>query len=225
MITLPTVFRPRSCSLKMSVNQRVAASPFGGSEQAIDLMNDRWLMSVEVHVAKSDSAAIEAFIGAIRGQTQTVALWHFARPYIAGTLTVTSGSLTASGSQGSNQLVMSATGLTGTILAGDMIGVGGLLFMAAADATASDNSITVPITNRVRVSVSGSVTLIKPTTLFRLLNTSDVAYIPGQTNPVTFDFGEVITSTADLSYGYVLTKTLPTLTVPVPSVSVEVTTP
>ena len=56
-VALPVPFAPNSCSLKLSVNQRVNASPFGGSEQAVDLLNDRWLMSLDVPAGYSAQGA------------------------------------------------------------------------------------------------------------------------------------------------------------------------
>jgi hypothetical protein len=82
----------------------------------------------------------------------------------------------------------------GTLLAGDLIGVGGLLLMVASDCMASGGAITVPITNRLRTSqlINAAVTWDKPTTYFRLLSTNDIQYAPGNSQPVTMDFGEAI---------------------------------
>lgn len=191
LITLPATFKPRSCQLDMSVSQRVNASPLGGSEQAIDLLNDRWLMSVELPPRAQDGgAAIEAFIGAMRGQVNTVALWHFARPTVRGTI-AGAKTLSAAAAQGASSISITATG---TLLAGDMLGVGGLLLMTASDCVSSAGVITVPITNRLRVALSSgaAVTTSKPTAEFRLLNTSGMQYVPGLAQPVTIDFGEKI---------------------------------
>lgn len=194
-ITVPTQFAPRACTFTLNVNQRVNAAPFGGSEQAIDLLNDRWLCSVELAPQYNANAAyIEAFIAALRGQTNTCALWHFTRPAPRGTVrgTLTLGS---SAAQGAASLTISGCSPTnGTLLAGDMLGVGGLLLMVAADATASGGSITVTLANRLRTAQSSgaAVTWNKPTTPFRLLATSGVQYTPGVASPVSFDFGEKI---------------------------------
>lgn len=86
-ITLPSQFLPKSFTLKQQTSQRVSASPFGGSEQAIDLLNDRWVASAElVQNNYENSAYIESFIASMRGQVNNVALYHFARPQPRGTL-------------------------------------------------------------------------------------------------------------------------------------------
>lgn len=195
LITLPTLFMPRSVVFTQSVNQRVSAAPFGGSEQAVDLLNDRWLVSLELppHF-NSTMAAMEAFIGALRGQTNWVNLWHFMRPAPRGTVRGTL-TLNAAVAQGASSIVVTGCSpSTGTLLAGDVLGVGGLLLMVASDCTAVAGVITVPLTNRVRTAQSGgaAVTWDKPTAPFRMLASSGVQYTPGVSQPVTFDFAEKI---------------------------------
>lgn len=137
-ITLPSQFLPKSFTLKQQTSQRVSASPFGGSEQAIDLLNDRWVASAElVQNNYENSAYIESFIASMRGQVNNVALYHFARPQPRGTLRGTL-TLDASAAQGARSIVV--TGCTpaySTLKAGDMLGVGGLLAMVQSDCSAS----------------------------------------------------------------------------------------
>lgn len=190
VIALPAAFAPRTCLFTQSTNQRVSASPFGGSEQAVDMLNDRWLVSVETGpLSRLDAVAIEVFIAALRGQTNTVALYHFARPTVAGTI-AGAKTLSASAAQGAASVSITATG---TLLTGDMIGVGGLLLMVAQDCAAVAGVITVPLTNRLRKALSGgaAVTTTQPTANFRLLSTPGVQHTRDWAPPVTFDFGEV----------------------------------
>ncbi len=196
VITLPSQFAPRSCIFTQSVNQRVGASPFGGSEQAVDLLNDRWLCSFELPAnSQATAAAIEAFIGSMRGQTNTVALYNFARQTVRGTI-AGAKTLSAGASQGAASIGITATG---TLLAGDLINVatptgGVLLLMVAQDCTSSAGVITTPLTNRLRVALSSgaAVTITRPTANFRMLANSGVQYVPGYASPVSFDFGEAI---------------------------------
>lgn len=194
-IAVPAEFKPNLCIFTQMVNDRVGASPFGGSEQAIDLLNDRWLASIQIPPDLPDGGAwVEAYIGSMRGRTNTTPLHHFKRPVPRGTIR---GTLTLSADAAQGAASIALTGCspsTGTLLRGDMLGVGGLLVMVAADCTASGGAVTVSLTNRLRAAqLSGaSVTWNKPTANFRLLNSSGVRYIPGQTDPVTFDFGEAI---------------------------------
>lgn len=195
IVTLPALFRPRQCQLTPSVNQRVGASPFGGSEQAVDMLNDRWLLSCELpECRQADAAWREAFIGAMRGQTNIVSLYHFTRPEPRGTVRGTL-TLNAAAAQGAASIVVTGcVPATGTLLAGDMLGVGGLLLMVASDCTAAAGVITVPIVNRLRVAQASAaaVTWDKPGAMFRILSTSGVQYSPGRASAVSFDFGEKI---------------------------------
>lgn len=190
VIALPAAFAPRTCLFTQSTNQRVSASPFGGSEQAVDMLNDRWLVSVETGpLSRLDAVAIEVFIAALRGQTNTVALYHFARPTVAGTI-AGAKTLSASAAQGAASISITATG---TLLVGDMIGVGGMLLMVAQNCTSVAGVITVPLTNRLRKALSSgaAVTTTQPTANFRLLSTPGVQHTRGWSPPVSFDFGEV----------------------------------
>ncbi len=194
-ITRPTQFIPRACSLMLATNQRVSASPFGGSEQAVDMLNDRWMMSCDLPPASHGNAAwLEAFIGSMRGQVNVVALYHFARPQPRGTAR---GTMLINGAvaQGASSIAIDGISpSTGTLLAGDMLGVGGQLFMVAADVTASGGAATVTIVNRVRTAIAdnASVTWDRPTTLFRLVSSPSVAFAPGLATPTGFDFAEAI---------------------------------
>ncbi|MBK5203847.1 MAG: hypothetical protein JJD98_00110 [Polaromonas sp.] len=195
VITLPAAFKPHSCQLTQSVNQRVSAAPFGGSEQAIDLLNDRWLLSCELpNQLNSEGAWREAFIGALRGQVNVVNLYHFARKAPRGTVRGTL-TLSAGAAQGASSIVITGCNpATGTLLAGDMLGVGGLLLMVANDCAAVAGVITATITNRLRVAQSSgaAVTWDKPTAAFRLLATNGVGYSPAVAGACSFDFGEKI---------------------------------
>lgn len=190
LITLPNSFQSSSFALDPYVNQRGNASPFGGSEQVIDMLNDRWVAKVELPVRKyAEAAELEAFIGALRGQVNTVLLHHFARPSVRGSI-AGARTLAATAPQGAGSISITATG---DVKAGDMLGVGGLLVMVASDAASVAGVITVPLTNRLRRAVaSGSaVTTFKPTAPFRMMATSGVNFVPGYATTVSFDFAEV----------------------------------
>lgn len=195
LISLPTQFKVSACQLRLSVNTRVSASPFGGSEQAVDLLNDRWLMSVELPPqAAADGRWREAWLASMRGQVNWVALHHFAQPYPAGTAR---GTILVNGAVAQGASSIAVDGIspsTGTLLAGDLFSAGGQLFMAAADVTASGGAATVSIVNRVRTAISDNapVTVNKPTALFRLLSSTGVNYTPGLAGGLQLEFGEYI---------------------------------
>lgn len=191
-VTWPADLKRLSFSIKLEINQRSYASPYGGSEQVVDLLNDRWLISITMQPARRDAASqLESFINSLRGMTNTVALWHMARPTIAGTLSSATAQATA---QGAAQILLNAT--TGqTLKAGDMIGIGGLLLQVADDCTSSGSVLTVPLVNRLRkaISAGAAVTLTKPTANFRLMTKGAAPqYLGGYAEGVSLDFAEVI---------------------------------
>lgn len=195
VIVLPSPFRPRSCNFFLQTTQRVSAAPFSGSEQAVDLLNDRWRVTCELPgMTQAAAAGVEAFIAAMRGQVNTCALWHFTRPAPRGTARGTM-TLNASAAQGASSIVVAGVSpSTGTLLAGDMLGAGGQLLMVATDCVAVAGIATVPIVNRLRAALSGgaSVTWDRPTAPFRILSTEGVSFVPRRAMPVSFDFGEAI---------------------------------
>lgn len=193
-IALPDFFfDPGSFGMEMPPVQRSNGSPFGGSEQVVDLLNERWNASLSIPPrTKGDAAAVEAFVASMRGLNNTIQLYHLARPTPRGTLR---GSPTAAAAaQGAGQLVIhGAAGFT--LLAGDMLGVGGLLLMVASDCVADGSgNATVPLANRLRRAISSSavVTWDRPTAPFRLLTTAGIQYLPGYAESSSFDFVEAI---------------------------------
>jgi|GEM_PF-765261 len=185
-------FLPAAFSLAMQTNQRAFASPFGGSEQVTDMLNDRWSCTLDLPPTEHNRAAKrESFVEAMRGQANHTELYHFGRPTPLGTL---SGSPTAQTTlQGASVIVINAT--TGqTLLAGDMIGVDGLLLRVAADCTSSAGAITVTLTNRLRRSVTSGAAVVwdRPTAPFRLASTPSVRYVAGYAEGVKLDFVEKV---------------------------------
>lgn len=194
-IAIPSWFHPESFSLYMKTVQRAHASPFGGSEQVIDLLNDRWLVSLTLPLGSySQGARSEAFVASFRGMTNTINLYHWARPMPLGTMR---GSPTCSAaSQGAASIVL-ATGVAGvTLLAGDLIGVAGLLLQVANDATANGaGAMTVSLVNRLRTAITGgaAVTWDRPTVPFRMVSSATaVQYQKQFATGVSLDFAEVI---------------------------------
>jgi hypothetical protein len=106
--TWPESIHPLSCRLVPQINQRVNASPGSGSEQAVDMLRDRWMMYLTLPRRRfAEAAAVEAYLNRFRGQVNWADAWHFARPEPNGTLR---GSLytNASAAQGAAALQVQA---------------------------------------------------------------------------------------------------------------------
>lgn len=198
-IALPVAFQPQSCLLRLQTNQRVNASPFGGSEQAVDMLNDRWLMDIELpESSQAYGAQVEAFIAAMRGQTNVCALYHFARTVPNGTASTVASTWTVSNaSQGASSITITASAAQSgkTLLAGDLLSVGAQLLMVSATCTANGSGVmVVTLVNRLRTAISGSpyAVLASPTQLFRLLSAGNVTYERARASGVSLQFGEYI---------------------------------
>lgn len=192
-IALPRSFRPESFSMSLSSTQRSFASPFGGSEQVIDLLNDRWMISLHIPQRGCDlQIGIEAYINAMRGMTNTSNLWHMQRPQPRGTMRGTPDcQVTAAGS--GQVLVYCTAG--DTLLAGDMIGIQGMLLQVREDAVADGSGhLIAKLVNRTRkfIPEGSTVTWDRPTAPFRLISRPFVQFVPGYAQGVDFDFAEAI---------------------------------
>jgi len=193
-IALPAGFVPSTFSLRLSTVQRAYSSPFSGSEQVIDLLNDRWMASMQLAPrTQADAARVEAFVAAMRGMTNTAALYHFARKVPRGTMRGTPTVSTLAAPLAPAMLLATTPGAT--LRAGDMIGVVGLLLQVAQDTAADGGGIMlVNLVNRLRKVVPGGsvVTWDRPTTPFRLVGTPSQQYVPGYAEGVALDFVEAI---------------------------------
>ena len=192
-IALPPGFRPATFALRQSVVQRVSASPFGGSEQILDLLQDRWMASLALSPCRPALAASrEAFINAMRGQTQVCYLHHFARPRPRGTMR---GAPTAQAAGVSWDSLLINTVPGASLLPGDMIGVSGLLLQARAQAVAGgDGVLQVPLVNRLRKAIPAGQAVVwdRPAAPFRLLAAPAVQYGSGFADSLSLDFAEAV---------------------------------
>lgn len=193
--TWPAAFVASSFKLTLQVSQRANASPFGGSEQVLDMLNDRWICAMSLPVRdRASAAAVEAFLANFRGMVNTVNLWHQQRPTPRGSLR---GTLLTSGTQaqGAAQLVLSGGTANGTLFAGDMLGAGGQLLMVSSDCTANGSgAITVPIANRLRAAIltGQAVTWNQPTAAFRMTSQPGIEYAPDSASSVDLTLAEVV---------------------------------
>lgn len=195
LITFPPAMLVSGFNLRLRTKQLVSSAPFGGSEEVVDLLNDRWVASLASPKREYfHGADIEAFINSMRGQINTVMLYHRVRPQPVGTIRGTL-TLSAAAAQGANSVVVTGcVPSNGTFRSGDMLGVGGLLVEVASLCTAVAGVVTVPITNRMRSAKASGTSVVwdKPTAEFRLLSTTGVNYDGDAYDPVGFEFGEKI---------------------------------
>lgn len=193
-IALPLTFKVESFAMRLQTNQRSFASPFGGSEQVVDSLNDRWAASLTLPRGWQEDAAInEAFLNSLRGMTNTCRLWHMKRRAPVGSMRGSPVLKYPLFIADANLIVQTEPGAT--LGAGDMIGCAGLLFQVATSCTADGTGeLYVPIVNRSRLPAAAGTAVIwdRPTARFRCITPQSFLYAVGYAEGVSLDFLEAI---------------------------------
>lgn len=176
IITLPTNLRLGAGSgMGQQRHDLVTRSDATGAEQARVLGPPRWLLRLVQPPALgvADAAVWRALVLRLRGRVNHLAAHDPGLPAPRGTLR---GSPTLSGSHALGATTLVLTGSSGTLLAGDMLGIGtGLgtsqLVMVTADCTQA----SVPIEPPLRTAFAGGTAVAwdRPTAYFRA--TTDAA--------------------------------------------------
>lgn len=164
-------FAPQGFTWGVRSNDREFMSQLSGSVQTVGIPGTRWAAMLNFNNQSRDvRPAVEAFFAKCRREHR-IALWNMARPQPRGTINTSGVTLGARAAQFSTQLTLAGCGANTTLKAGDMLGIPGQLFMAAADAQAgSSGAMTVLLTHEVRSAqlTGAAVTLVRPTAEFRL---------------------------------------------------------
>ena len=167
-LSWPVALQPNQFSLKLFSAAVRGKSIFAQTSQTVNLLNDRWTAELSID-RRSDGSELETFCNSLRNGSAVVEFGHFFRPNPLGTLQVDTVASEVALS-GSKFLKLAATdGLT--LLAGDYLGVNGLLVQVAVDCAAAGGVLDVPLSFRLRkpVEVGATVTVSNPTCRFRLL--------------------------------------------------------
>lgn len=175
--------------MRIIPNTRVFVSPLTQGVQAIDLLGERWQISLDTTpgVVIVDGAAREAFFDRLKGPVNRIAMWNLRLPVPRGTLrggatvrvvnaslvtvTVVNASLiVVTVITGGPQLTSAVAVLAGsapityaqgaTLLAGDMIGINGQLVRVMADATAdAAGQLVIEFLPRLRAAAAAGLVI------------------------------------------------------------------
>jgi len=168
----PNALIPQDAQLVLRKSGRQFTSPFNGSTQSVDDVAERWVLSATLPVrALASGSGLQAFCGTLAGGINRVRAWHFgSRGTPQGTLRG-APTLGVSAVRGDASISLADCAVGATLLADDMIGLGGHLLQVAANAVADGSGVmVVTLVNRIRGPVaSGSVvTWYRPTADFIL---------------------------------------------------------
>lgn len=143
------------------------------SIQTTDMLAARWVQTLTFTAhTNAARAGVEALIAQLRGRANRLSVGHPLRKAPRGTMR---GTPTLNGSHSALATTLNISG-TGTLLAGDMLGIGGELVMVTAD---NPSLSAVPIEPFLRTSKSAGTAVVWdwPRALFVLAG-SDAIRVP-----------------------------------------------
>lgn len=184
----PITYYPRRMQLRLIPAIKTFTSPYSRQTQAVDLMSEMWRMQADLPdgTDKLIGGEIEAFFDRLKGQANQVALWNFRRPAPMGTMRG-SPTLSASAAQLANTVNISGSG---TLAAGDMLGIGGQLCRVMV-ATTLPAAVEIAPRLRAAVSSGAAVTWDRPTANFILASDgAPVDWSPGSYSGPQVEFME-----------------------------------
>lgn len=193
---LPDSFRVNRFEMRQKRNQRTFTGPYTPTTQVIDLLGERWIITMSIAPARNpiEIAAREAFSDRLCGQVNLITLGHRKLRAPQGTMRgspVVSFNIAQLANTGT---ITTSAGLT--LLAGDMIGLGGQLVRIMAD-TVADGAGHMPIEfqgrARTAISAGAAVTWNAPTANF-MLTTADgipTPWTPDMAEGASFDLVEI----------------------------------
>jgi len=175
ILTFP-VQLPSNADWQLVSNTQTFKSPINGTVQTSESPGARWHVSLAFPKATpAEGRIMVAFLASLRGEAGRFYLWDHTQPTPRGTIT---GVPVVQGAAQIGASILTS-GWTGTLLAGDMIGIGGELKMVITDvAGAGATPVAVAFEPPLRASpASGSVIATnKPTAVFKLTGDNQAAW-------------------------------------------------
>lgn len=131
---------------------------------------------VNAEKSGSTNALREGSIGRVMGLDNYMS--QAVRKHTAGTLKVTSGNITVKTQvEKSNEVVLTGTGLTGTLVKGDIITIVGKQYAVAEDVSASGTDIRVSVAPEITANAGVQVEVLKSHTANLAFNPMAFAYV------------------------------------------------
>ena len=170
-IAWPTgrAFEYAAYSFGLRANDAMWESALNGSVQTASLPGSRWAVTMQfANQTPAERGQLEGLLMRARRQHRIV-MHRLDRPRPRGTVALTGVTLSVAAAQFASQVTLAGCGANATLLAGDMIGIGGQLCMVASNSTASGAGVAVvQLTHELRAAAGAGagVTLDRPTARF-----------------------------------------------------------
>lgn len=161
-------------------------SPVDLTIQTVDMLAARWVGSITWSPKRKDTiAAVEAVFARLRGRANRISMGHPLRRAPRGTMR---GTPTLAASHSALATTLNITG-TGTLKAGDLLGVGGQLVMVASD---PGSLASVPITPPLREAHASGTEVVWdwPRATFVVTDVVRVPFAPFVMPSFSIDFVE-----------------------------------
>jgi hypothetical protein len=179
-IAWPADLLPSQCEFFLQHNTTVFTSPLTRRQQVLRRQGEKWRCALKIGPTnRAKGQRIDALLAKLKGAYNTVALWDFARPTPSGDNRLAGGvtDATVLGAHTAGATSIATTGwypsITGILLAGDYIGIGGALYALTDDANSDgSNHATLLIAPPLKADAAGGsiITRTQPTTVFQLID-------------------------------------------------------
>jgi len=183
IIPFPAVV-PASVGLQLVSNTATSKSPFDHTVQTSERPGTLWHASLSfTKVAPAQARVLIAFLARLRGQSGRFYLYDHTQPTPRGS--ITGAPIVAGAAQAGS--VITTKGWTGSLLDGDMIGIGGELKLVTGDvvgAGATPVSIAFEPPLRAAPLDGSEIVINKPAAKFKLTGDNQAAW---RVHPYNYD--------------------------------------
>jgi len=174
---------PANAEWQLVSNTQVFKSPLDGTVQTAETPGARWHVALSFpKQTPAEGRTLVAFLASLRGEAGRFYLHDHTQPTPRGTIT---GAPVVSGAAQTGNTI-NTSGWTGTLLAGDLVGLGAELKMITADVTGTGGVVAITFEPPLRQAPAHASAIItnKPTAVFKLTGDNQAA---SKVSPIFYD--------------------------------------
>lgn len=181
----PDALRPDTMVWTLVKAGLQSTSPYAGSTESVVFPGWYWRISITLPARLSDNGGeLEGFLERLAGGANVVLISHWLRPVPRGTMRGMP-SISVPGARGDTTISIATAG---TLMAGDLFGVGNRVYKAADSCVAVAGVLTVPITSTVDRTLQAGAAVLWNAPTVRCI-------IPSMTHSSAYQAGGIMAST------------------------------